>query len=125
MTPNQTDQVTIESGAGSQDGVRILQIAGPLTIRNFFEFQELSRKETSPVLIIDLAAVPYMDSAALGSLLGIHVSCEKNGRKYALIGVNDRLQKLFTVCGVRNVLVIYPNLEEAETALAEPRAASV
>ena len=110
-------EVRIETRNGSRDGVTVLKVSGPLTIRNFFEFQATTRKETSPVLIIDLADVPYMDSAALGSLLGVHVSCGKSDRKYALINVNDRLMTMLTVCGVRDVLVTFPNLAEAESAL--------
>ena len=117
MAAETANDVKIESEPGSREGVRILKVSGPLTIRNFFEFQDLSRKDTSPLLIVDLGGVPYMDSAALGSLLGVHVSCEKSGRKYALINVCDRLRKLFEVCGVTEVLVTYPSLAEAEAAL--------
>ncbi len=94
-----------------------MKLRGPLTIRNFFEFQDRTRQEDSPVLIIDLANVPYVDSAALGSLLGIHVSCGKHNRKYALVNVSQRLITMFTVCGVRDVLVTFPSVAEAEAAL--------
>ncbi len=82
----------------------MLKVSGPLTIRNFFDFQDLTRTQQSPVLIVDLGGVPYMDSAALGSVLGIHVSRGKHGRKYALINVSERLKTMFTVCGVSDVL---------------------
>lgn len=111
-------EVHIETVAGSRTGVTVIKVTGPLTIRNFFDFQEKTRQDTSPVLIIDLANVPYMDSAALGSLLGVHVSCGKHHRKYGLINVNQRLLTMFTVCGVRDILVTFPSLAEAETALA-------
>ena len=52
---------------------------GPLTIRNFFEFQDTARSNKAPLLIIDVGEVPFMDSVALGGVLGLHVSCEKNG----------------------------------------------
>jgi len=118
MAADTSNEVKIESEAGSREGVRILRVNGALTIRNFFEFQDLGRKDTSRILIVDLGGVPYMDSAALGSLLGIHVSCEKNGRKYALINVGERLRKMFEISGVQSVLVMYPTQAEAEAALA-------
>ncbi|MDQ2710616.1 MAG: STAS domain-containing protein [Acidobacteriota bacterium] len=117
MSEEAIQSVTVESHPGSCAGVTVLKVVGPLTIRNFFEFQDLTRKDASPVLIVDLAAVPYMDSAALGSILGLHVSCGKHNRKYALINASDRLLTMFTVCGVRDVLVTFPNLAEAEAAL--------
>jgi anti-anti-sigma factor len=116
MPTESTDQVTIEIVNGSREGVRIIKIAGPLTIRNFFEFQEASREDRSSLLIVDLEKVPYMDSAALGSLLGLHVSCERHGRKYALVHVPERLQTMFAVCGVNEVLVTFPSIEAAEAA---------
>lgn len=111
-------EVRIEIQAGSRPDVTVLKVSGPLTIRNFFEFQDVARSNQSPVLIIDFVEVPYMDSAALGCVLGLHVSCERNKRKYALINVNSRLQTMFTVCGVQDLLVTFPTLAEAEPALA-------
>ena len=118
MSPNDVEQVKVETRSGTRHDVRILKVTGPLTIRNFFEFQDISRRDTSRALIIDLEDVPYIDSAALGSLLGIHVSCEKNGRKYALVNVTERLEKMFSVCGVNDVLVTYRTLPEAEASLS-------
>ncbi len=117
--PNQpTDPVKIEKLAGSREGVHILKVIGPLTIYNFFEFQDMTRKDSSPVLIIDLGNVPFMDSAALGSLLGVHVSCEKHNRKYAVVNLPDRLRTMFAMAGVKDYLVNYPTVADAEAALA-------
>jgi anti-anti-sigma factor len=107
----------IESLAGSHEGERILKLDGPLVISNFFEFQRIAREDRSPLLIIDLAGVPYMDSAALGSLLGIHVSCGRKQTKYALINVAQRLETMFEISGVRDTLVMFATLDAAEAAL--------
>jgi len=95
---------TIEVLPGSVPEVRVLKLAGPFTLRDVFEFQEIVRADPPPVTIIDLTAVPYMDSASLGSVLGFHVSCEKEGRKYALRGASDRLRSLFRMSGVDSML---------------------
>ena len=107
----------IESVAGPHEGERILRINGPLLISNFFEFQQTAREDKSALLIIDLAGVPYMDSAALGSILGIHVSCGRKQTKYALINVAPRIETMFNLSGVRDTLVMFPTLAEAEAAL--------
>jgi anti-anti-sigma factor len=113
-----TQKVKIEILAGSRDDVRIIKLSGPLTIHNFFEFQDLSRQKLPGVLIVDLASVAYIDSAALGCLIGIHLSREKSGEKYALVGVNERAQSLFKMCGVDKLFVIYSTTADAEAALA-------
>ena len=97
-------EFTIEVLPGSSPGVRVLKLTGPFTMRDVFEFQQLVRADAAPLTIIDLTEVPYMDSASLGSVLGFHVSCEKEGRKYALRGASDRLRSLFRMSGVDSML---------------------
>ncbi|MGD0869872.1 MAG: STAS domain-containing protein [Bryobacteraceae bacterium] len=104
---------------GSKQDVRILQLTGPFTLAAVFDFQAEIRKDPPRVLILDLTGVPYMDSAALGSVLGLHVSCQKEGRYYAMVGVSDRLKTLFKVCGVDGLLSIYPSVAEAEAGLGK------
>jgi len=97
--------------------MRVLRLVGPFTLNTLVAFQETVRKDPGPLTIIDLSDVPYMDSAALGSLLGVHVSCERNGRKYALVGVPERIETLFRTCHVDDFLVIHPDLAAAELSL--------
>jgi anti-anti-sigma factor len=107
-------QFAIEKLSGTQPEIQILKLAGPFTLAGVFDFQETVRGNPAPATVIDLADVPYMDSAALGSLLGLHVSCQRHNRRYALANVSDRLKTLFRVAGVESLLVICPSLAEAE-----------
>ena len=117
MESHSTQAVKIETLAGSRPDVRIIKLSGPLTIYNFFQFQELAREKVPGALILDLTNVTYIDSAALGCLIGIHLSREKGAQKYALVGVNERARSLFAMCGVDKFFVIYPNVADAESAL--------
>jgi anti-anti-sigma factor len=110
------DQLKIETETGRGD-VIILRLIGPFTISTLFDFQNAVRSEAAPATIIDLSAVPYMDSAALGSLLGFHVSCQKNGRRYTVAGASPRLETLFQVTHVDKILSRFPTVEEAEKNL--------
>jgi anti-anti-sigma factor len=112
-----TQAVKIEILTGSRDDVHIIKLSGPLTIQNFFEFQNLSRQKLSGVLIVDLTGVVYIDSAALGCLIGIHLSREKSGSKYAFVGVNERAKSLFKMSGVDRLFVSYSTIDDAEVAL--------
>jgi|SRR5215469_1585929 anti-anti-sigma factor len=115
-----TEPVEVEVAAGTRDDIRIIKVHGPLTINNFFEFQDLARKQPSPrLLVIDLEDVPYIDSAALGSFIGIHVSCDKAGRKCALTNVNDRIKSLFVMSGVDQFLVTRETVADAEANLSK------
>lgn len=118
MDTSPTQPLAIQEIQNAHPGMKIIRLDGPVTIHNFAGFQELTEKHLlPPVLIVDLTAVPYIDSAALGSFVAIHVACESTGRKYALIGANQRLKSLFDLAYVRTFLVIYDSLAEAETHL--------
>ena len=108
------DQLNIESIPGTQPGVRILKLTGPFTLSTVFDFQTEVREGSAAFTIIDLSGVPYMDSAALGSVLGFHASCQREGKRYGLVGVSDRLKTLFRVAGVEGMVNTYASLEEAQ-----------
>src|SRR5215831_12557560 len=93
------DEFRIELAVGQAKGVRLMRLVGPFTLKNVFEFQTMVREDASPVTIVDLSETPYMDSAALGSLLGLHVACQKDGRQYGLVGVSERIKTLIRVAG--------------------------
>jgi anti-sigma B factor antagonist len=111
-------EVHVISVPGQRSGVQILKISGPLTIRDFFEFQQMARDKNAGTLVVDFTDVPYIDSAALGSLVGIHVSCEKDKRKYALAGINSRIRTVLEVSHVDEFLITFPTVADAEAALA-------
>jgi anti-anti-sigma regulatory factor len=112
------DQLSIETVRGNQDGIRIIRLIGPFTLQGIFDFQSIYRSGNEPVTIIDLTEVPYMDSAALGAVVGVHTSSQRQKRHYAIVGASDRLRTLFHVGGVDGILITSPSLEEAQQRFA-------
>ena len=112
------EELQIEIGTGARPDVRILRLTGPFTLSTMFDFQNIVREGAAAVTIVDLGGVPYMDSAALGAVLGFHVSCQRLGHRYALTGVSARIRTLFLVAGVDGFLVCYTTAEEAAAHLA-------
>ena len=117
------DDLTIDSATGIREGTRILRLAGPFTLKSLFEFQSIVRNLGDPIIIIDLTNVPYMDSAAVGAIMSVHTSAQRNKRQYALVGMSDRIKTLFKVVGLEGILVSYPTLEEAQEKLGVKAAA--
>jgi anti-anti-sigma factor len=117
MEKSSSPQVRIETLTGARPDILIVRVYGALEITNFSEFEEMTRRSESPVLIVDLAEVPYIDSAVLGSMVAMHVACARNQRKYALVNMNSRIQNMLTVSGVGEIMVIYPTLAAAQAAL--------
>ncbi len=113
-----TQPLTIHEVPSVRPDTKIIKLVGPVTMHNFAHFQELTDKAVlPPILLVDLSEVPYIDSAALGSLVALHVACDGTDRKYALVGANNRLKNLFDLAYVRTFLIIYDSLAEAEAHL--------
>lgn len=102
---------------GSRPEISVLTLSGPFTLGNMFELQNAIRSITPQLLIINLSAVPYMDSAGLGVLMNAFVSAQSHGRKVVLTGVNDRIRALFEMTRVDSLLTISDSLASAETML--------
>ncbi len=113
------ESLNIEDVDGLPDGQRVLRLTGPVTLSNFFQFQSLVRGNTSRHLILDLAGVPYMDSAGIGALVGAYVNHQKEGRSLALVGVTDRVRGSLQVTRVEQFFRFYDNQAAAQDALAQ------
>jgi anti-sigma B factor antagonist len=106
-------ELQIEESAGPREGVRIVKLVGPCTLADMFKFQAVLRAKVDPILLLDVTDVPYMDSAALGCVVRLHVACEARKSKYAIIGTSDRIKTLFKITHVDAVLIAYETVDEA------------
>jgi anti-sigma B factor antagonist len=108
----------IEEQAGSRAGVQVLRLTGPLNLPNVFGFQSKVRGDQSRALILDFTAVPLIDSAGIGALVGAYVNRQKDGRSLGLVGVNQRIHQALEVTRVENFFHFYNSIAEAERAAA-------
>jgi anti-sigma B factor antagonist len=107
--------LTIDRKDGKNPGTRVFSLSGPLTLRNLFELQaELRGLTPPPVTVIDLTAVPYMDSAGMGLVMNHYVRCQTRGAKLIVAGANNRVMDLFKVTKVDTVLPLVKSIEDAE-----------
>ena len=108
---------SIESQPGSRPEIRIIKVSGPLLLQHVFAFQDELRGETTPITILDLSHVEYMDSAGMGAIINCYVSCQKNGRKLIVTGVSDRIKALFTLTHVDTLIPTKPTIADAEASI--------
>jgi anti-sigma B factor antagonist len=106
----------IEDLPGSEEGIRILRLSGPLTLSNLFGFQSLLRADNSRNLILDFTNVPLADSAGIGALVGAYVTRQHSGRSMGLVGVNQRIHNALEVTRVQNFFRFFDNVADAEKA---------
>jgi anti-sigma B factor antagonist len=105
----------IEREAGKAPGTLILRLTGPLTLINIFDLQTMMRAaEPTPLTILDLAGVPYMDSAGMGVVVNFHVHCQNKGGRLVATGVSPRIMELFKITRVDKVISVAETPEAAE-----------
>jgi anti-sigma B factor antagonist len=109
----QDKPLQIEKVADPDETAVVLRIHGPLLLGNFFPLQTEVRADSSNLLIIDVADMPYIDSAGIGCLVGAHVSRENSGRKLVIVGANERLLTSLKVTKVDQLFTFAPTVEQA------------
>lgn len=109
----ETSMLTIATTHTESGKATVLKMTGPMLLNNLFDFQPAVRAETAPLIVVDLAEVPYMDSAALGTLVHAHISCAHGAHRLVLSGVSERVMTLLRVTNVDKVFVIYPTFADA------------
>jgi len=110
------EPLQIEDRAGSRAETRILRLTGPLTLSNIFGFQSTVRADNSRALILDFTAVPLIDSAGIGALVGAYVNRQKDGRSLGLVGVNQRIHQALEITRVDTLFRFFTSIAEAEQA---------
>jgi anti-sigma B factor antagonist len=110
------ESLHIEETSGSRTGVRIFRLAGPLVLANVFSFQSKVRQDDSLALILDFTAVPLIDSAGIGALVGAYVNRQKGERSLGLVGVNQRIHQALEVTRVESLFRFYASVADAEQA---------
>lgn len=110
------DPIQIIASNGATNGHRVLTLRGPLTIQTIFDFQTAIRAEQSPVVIVDLSGVPYVDSAGLGAIVGAYVSAQRSNRRLLLAGLNERVKALISMTQVSRLFPSYDTVADAERA---------
>ena len=111
--PLEIERVDDSGGTGV-----IFRLHGPLLLGNFFSFQSMVRNDQSKLLIVDVADVPYIDSAGIGCLVGAHVSRENAGRKLIVVGASERLLGTLKATKVDQLFNFATTVEDARAKVA-------
>lgn len=63
-------------------------------------------EKKSVQLILDLSNVAYIDSTGLGVLVGTLKLTRKNGGSMQVVGLNERVMRLFKITGLNEIMDI-------------------
>jgi anti-sigma B factor antagonist len=108
----------MEIDARSAGDVTILDLTGKLTMGNGDEL--LKDKVNSLVsqgrikLVLNLAAVPYLDSAGLGEIVRTHSTVTRQGGSLKLLGLTKRITDLLSIT---KLLTIFETFDDEADAV--------
>ncbi len=92
---------------------------GELDAYTVGQFREsLAELSSAPRLLIDLSAVPFMDSAGLGALIGGIRRAREAGGDVAVACSRPTLTRLLHTTGFDRIVPVTETVEEAALALA-------
>jgi anti-sigma B factor antagonist len=100
----------MEINTRTLDGIAVLQPKGRLTLETQPEFTKAVRRlfdSGQTRLVLDLHAVPYIDSCGLGAIAHAYVSARRRGGDLKLLHVRDKNLRILTVTKLLTVFEVY------------------
>jgi anti-anti-sigma factor len=105
----------VDVADGKSSDTKVFRITGPITLRNLFGLQGELRKGGVPkISVLDLSAVPYMDSAGMGAVINYYTHCGNKGGRMIVAGVSKRVLELFKLTKVDTIIPIVASVADAE-----------
>jgi anti-sigma B factor antagonist len=94
----------------------VVTVAGELDLAASDELREIlvTAVAAHPVVVVDLAACPFMDSSGLRSLLAAAHRAQESGHLLSLAGVQPAVQRVIELTGMDTVLPTYPDATALE-----------
>jgi anti-sigma B factor antagonist len=112
-------QLMLETVETRQPGLKVIALVGSLTLETVAGFNSTLREETSPVLLLDMAKLEWLDSAGVGALVQLLVRRAKGKAALALTGLSPRNHGVLDVAHVLNLFSVFPTTEDALTFFAQ------
>ena len=103
-----------------RDGVGILRLQGRFVTGSDAEFvsaQNYLQKNGIIKAVVDLSAVPYIDSTGLAFVVDLHKSLESRGGQLVLADANERVCEVLKMTRIGEIIPLYPDTEDAEAKL--------
>lgn len=103
------------------DGVPVVQASGEIDVatapplRDRLQSLTTSGKST---VVVDLLGVTFLDSTALGVLVGALKRCRESGGDLPLVIAEPRILKVFEITGLTGVFAIHPTVPDAVRSVA-------
>jgi anti-sigma B factor antagonist len=95
------------------DGVPVITVAGEIDVASAPQLREALHKviaDGHTTVVLDLLAVTFLDSTALGVLVGALKRCRELGGELHVVVTDPRIMKIFEITGLTKVFPIADSL---------------
>jgi len=101
-----------ENGGVTVVRVQEVKLTYPV-LASFFSEVRQKVEGGARFVVIDLAAVGYLDSASIGCLMDIHRLLQEKGGALRLAGLQPRVETMISMTGVHKIVPLHRDEEEA------------
>ena len=112
---NHNNQVRLQ--ADQIKGVMIISVAGQVHGMNAWEFHDSLHKEIigfdSPLLVLDLEKLSYINSAGLRSILLVGKTLKDRNTRLALCSLSDSVKEIFKVTAFDKAIEVFESRSDA------------
>lgn len=112
--------IRLETGLRDVDGRKVLDVAGEIDVYTAPQFKEAvngilagGQKD----LLINMAAVTYMDSSGFGTLLSATKRLRPRGGTVSLIKCSSAIDRILRITRLNTIFGTYDSVDEALEAL--------
>ncbi len=101
-----------------ENDIAFLKFKGEVTFERSNQLKEdakkqLSKKNKLESLILDLSEVPYVDSSGVGVILSLFKFMRLKGGSLAVAHPNEKINRVFEVTKMTEIIPVYEITEEA------------
>lgn len=107
----------------SVDGCTVVSVAGDVDISTSPALRTALGEATAGgghPIVVDLTEVPFLDSTALGVLVGAYTATRNAAGRFAIVTDHEAVLKVLRITALHDVLGAHPTVAEAITAVTEP-----
>ena len=120
MGPDAENPPRLEITRRVDDGIAEIALAGELDLATVGELESTFSQviaERPQAVLVDLAALEFMDSTGIKTLLQIERRCGKSEVRFALTEGSDAVSRLFSLTQLDRHFEMFGDREKARSAL--------
>ena len=97
-----------------ESGIAVVSVSGRLVVGGETEKLEAAvDKLIAQSVVLDIAALDYMDSSGVGMLVACLTKIKKAGGEMKVAGANPRIRRIFSMTGVEALIPLFDTVVAA------------